>query len=117
MVLHSRCRQTKATAGTNGFGSSNSRYLRGLADMNLNDIAKIVATFITDLIMQIPVVIGSRNILNVKRLIGSVLRLADFPFTRTIAAKARCRHIQVFAIANHERSLQRPRDLGCNIHH
>ena len=65
--------------------------------MDLHRITERIATVIADLVMQIPVVVGRRNIVDVERLVGAVLSLADLPCTCTRTVKGRSCHLEVIA--------------------
>ena len=63
--------------------------------MDLDSITSRAAAVVADFVMQVPVIIGSRNVLNAEGLISAVLRLADFPIPIACSLKGRCSHVEV----------------------
>ena len=115
--LNRRCGEVETVACANGLRRGRCGNRRSVIHMDLDRIADIAATIIAHFIMQVPVVISRWNILWIKGLISTILRLTDFPRARTITGISRNCDLKVITITNCRWSLQSTRDIGCNIHH
>ena len=116
MVLYGGRGQVKTTASADGRRRGRSGNGGRVVHMDLNRIADIAATVVAHLIMQVPVVISNRDIVDAEWLVGAVLRLAGLPSARTVAVVGRRRHVEVFTGTNRIKRGQRPSDIRSNVH-
>ena len=68
--------------------------------MDLDCITGRAVAVVADFVMQVPVIIGSRNVLNAEGLISAALRLADFPNPIARSIKGRYSHLEVVTSTN-----------------